>query len=257
MTTAQIGLFAVIAYAMAFVCQVADSKNSVGRLFLFFLSWLAIITHGLQLHLLIDLPLGQNLSWVNLLSLLTWLTVLLIGLASVALPVKSLNLLVYPVAIIAVGLSEILHPYFLIATKYQPEMLMHILLATLIVALLVICGIQALLLIIQQRALKQKKLLSLLQLFPPLQVMEHLLFFEMSLGFLGLTLFLLLSLVSFNFELLKIFWLEAALSCLLWLIFLFLLIGRFILKWRSATAAIWVSFGVSVAVILYLTSHIK
>ncbi len=257
MTSAQIGLVAIAAYAMAFVGRVAYSSRLSWRCFLFFLTWIAIISHGLQLHRLIDLPLGQNLSWVNLLSLLAWLSVLLIALADYVLPVASLGLLVYPVAIVLIGLSEFLHPTFILVTKFHPPMLMHILLATFVVALLFICGIQALLLMLQQFSLKQKKMLSLLELLPPLQVMEQLLFFEIGLSFLSLSLFFIATLYGFEFSLVKIFWRETLLSILLWGIFLVLLIGRYLLKWHSARSAMAASLGVAIALVLYLMSHIR
>ena len=87
--------------------------------------------------------------------------------------------------------------------------------------------------------------------------MERLLFFEMSLGFLGLTVFLLTAMLGFDLALVKSFWIETLLSGLLWLTFLLLLIGHYALKWRSATAAMWASLGVAVAIILYLTSHLR
>ena len=126
MATAELGLFAILAYSVAFVSQVANSKKISWRIFLLLTTWFAIACHGLQLHQLIDLPQGQNLSWVNLLSLLTWLSAILILLANFILPVSSLNFFLYPVSIITIGLTEFFHPRYIIVTQHQPKMLLHI-----------------------------------------------------------------------------------------------------------------------------------
>lgn len=255
MTPAEIGLFAVIAYALAFMGQVAYSQQYSWRGFLFLTTCIAIVCHALQLHQLIDLPGGQNLSWINLLSFLTWLSALLIFLVNFILPIASLNLLLYPISIITMSLSMIWHPQHLVMTAQQPKMLWHILLASLLVALLIICAIQSLLLVLQKFALKQKKMLSLLQRLPPLQSMERLLFVEIILSFIGLSVFLLLT--GINFSLFKNFFDEDCLSLLLWFIFLMILIGRYHYQWRASIAALWTCLGVGIALLLYLTHHLS
>jgi len=253
MSPAEMGLLAIVAYALAFMGQVAYARNGLWRGFLLLATCAALFCHASQLHQLIDLPQGQNLSWVNLLSLLTWLSGLLIFLVDFILPIASLSLLVYPASIVAISLSIIIHPYHIVATEYQPKMLWHILLASLLVALLIITAIQSALLVLQKFLLKQKKMLGLLQFFPPLQSMERLLFFEISLSFISLTLFLLLS--SVDFRSLKNFWDEGFLSFILWLIFLIVLVGRYRYQWRSLIAAILTCAGVGVALLIYLSHH--
>lgn len=255
MPLAEMGLFAIVAYALAFMSQVAYARSRLWRGFLLLTACAALFCHASQLHQLIDLPQGQNLSWVNLLSLLTWLAGLLIFLADFILPVASLSLLVYPASIVAISLSIVTHPYHLVATEHQPKMLWHILLASLLVTLLIITAIQSLLLVLQKFLLKQKKMLGLLQFFPPLQSMERLLFFEISLSFISLTLFLLLT--GFDFFSLKNFWDEGFLSLVLWLIFLIVLIGRYRYQWRSLVAAILTCVGVGVALLIYLSHHLS
>jgi hypothetical protein len=255
MTPAEIGLFAVVAYALAFMCQVAYSRKILWRGFLLLTTGCAIACHAIQLHQLIDLAQGQNLSWVNLLSLLTWLAALLIFLADFILPVASLNLFLYPASIITISFSIVLRPHNIMVTDHHPKMLLHILFASVLVALLIICAIQSLLLVLQKCSLKQKKMLSLLELLPPLQSMERLLFFDIALSFVVLSIFLIFS--AIDFSLLQNFWDEGVLSLLLWLIFFIVLVGRYYYHWRSLIAAILTCFGVSIALLIYLTNHLS
>lgn len=256
MSTAQLGLFAILAYSVAFMCQVASSRHLAWRFFSVAAIVIALLLHGEQLHQLIDLPQGQNLAWTNLFSLLAWLSALLIFLANYVLRVATLNFLIFPVAIIAIALGEVFHPLKIIVTEYHPETLTHILLATFIVALLVICGFQALLLMTQQFLLRRKKMLSLLELFPPLQIMERLLFFEVLLCFLGLTIFLVTALLGFDLLAVKSFWMETLFSMVLWLGLLVLLLGRYVFRWRAATAASCSFVALAIGVLLFLTSHL-
>ena len=257
MTTAEIGLCAIFCYAAAFIFQLAWIGKSRYQAILSLFIILALITHGLQLHRLIDLPSGQNLSLVNLFSLLTWLSALLIALVNLRLPVRSLNFLLYPVAIMSIGLSVLFPASLIIPTQHDPVTLFHILLSTLIVALFVMSGIQALLLSVQQYALKQKKLLSVLQIFPALDQMEKLLFFDLALSFIGLSLFLISAFMSFSLSVMIHFWQESIASLLLWFIVGFLLLGRYCLRWRSATAAVWTSLAVAIAITIFLTRHLN
>ncbi|MCD6047516.1 MAG: phosphohydrolase [Gammaproteobacteria bacterium] len=252
----QLGLFATLAYAVAFMCQVASSKHLTWRFFLNLAIVIALICHGLQLHYLIDVPSGQNLAWTNLISLLAWLSALLIFVTNTVLPVAALNFLIFPTAIIAIGFSEVFHPVKIIVTQYHPQTLTHVLLATVIATLLVVCGLQAFLLMVQQFLLRRKKMLSLLELLPPLQIMERLLFFEILLCFLGLSIFLLTSLIGFNLSEIKTFWGETLFSLMLWFGLLILLLGRYAFRWRSATAASCSFVALAIGVLLYLSSHL-
>ncbi len=256
MSTSEIGFLAIFAYALAFISQWHSNKHFFSKGVTVFLTLGALTTHGLLLHYLIDLSEGQNLAWTNLFSLLTWLSACIIFFASITMPVMSLNFLLYPATIIAISLTLIFHPIHLIITKTNPAALMHILLATLIVALLLITGIQAALLFLQQIALKQKKLFALLNILPPLDKMQRLLNIDMFLCFFGLTIFLGSAFFAFSTTIMLSFWWEPLCSLVLWLLFLLLLIGRKRLRWTQLTGAVVTCGGTLLAIGLFLTRHL-
>lgn len=257
MTVIEIGLASIFFYTTAFLFQLASIEKLHYQRYLIWLILFALFFHGNQLHYLIDLPSGQNLSLANLFSLLTWLSGVLIALVSLRLPMQSLYFLLFPFSILSVGLSLFFHNEFIIPTQHNPVALFHILLATLIVALFVISGIQAILFSAQQYALRHKKCLSVLAIFPALDRMEALLFFDLSLSFLGLTLFLLSAIMSFSWPAILHFWEESIVSLLLWVMLGLLLLGRYYLRWRSATAAAWASIALAIAITIFLTRHLS
>ena len=253
------GIFAIIAYASVLILHMmyGNHTSPTIKFFSYFLIMIGLITHAMQLHHLIDTSQGQNLSWLNLISLLTWLSGLLIMLASFSLPILSLNFLLYPVAILFLGLNYFLHPVYFIVTKNQPQMLVHILSATAVVAFLIIAAIQSVLLFFQQLILKQKKLLAVLNFLPPLETMKRLLFLEINLNFIVLSIFFLLTLYLVKPIVLLHYWAASLLSVFLWIIFLFLVFIRYFFRWRPATGALSVIVALCIGLLIYLTSHLR
>ena len=218
-----------------------------------YIVWVAVLAHAYFLHQCIDGPLGQNLSVVNLFSLIAWLACFILAFSPFS--IASLGVLIYPIAAVSLGLIAILSSCFIVSTSHQPWALFHILWATLVVGLFVLSGCQALLLAVQEQLLKRKKLTGLLQRLPPLQLMESALFTLVKLGVYALSILLVASLFLFKVNHLPGLWSKILLGGCVWGVFSGLLLGRHFLGWRGNTAVVWTLIGVVLAVGVYLGSH--
>jgi ABC-type uncharacterized transport system permease subunit len=116
---------------------------------------------------------------------------------------------------------------------------LHAWLALLAYATLAIAALQALMLRLQDRALRRRQFGSWLRALPPLTELESLLFRTIAVGFALLSA-ALLSGVLFVEDLLSQHLLhKTVLSALSWLVFGILLLGRWRYGWRGARAVRW------------------
>lgn len=216
---------------------------------------IALYCQAILLHRYIDLNAGQNLSPANLFSLITWLAALLLFLTGLQRTAGNLCLLVFPLGIIALIWQMSSSTEYIVITNHHWAALWHVLLSTLIVSIMIIAGLQASLLALQEKLLQKKRFLSLLTYLPSLQVMEQLLFRLIWLGFIGLSLLMLTSLWLISQESIATLWHKLIATAFLWSCLAILLIGRYRLGWRGTTAVILTSAGVALAMLLYLGSH--
>lgn len=133
--------------------------------------------------------------------------------------------------------------------------LTHILLSTLAFGALFIAAIQAVLLALQERQLRHKKGVGVLQILPPLEKMERLLFEMIVVGFILLTVVLITSLWWFHTLLFTVFWQKSLLSFVAWLVFMVLLLGHWLFGWRGQQVVRWTLSGVFFVMVIYFSSE--
>lgn len=249
---------AISFYSLAIIIQAGQivKKSIVGRPWVYFLlGFSAIFSHGILLHHWIDTPQGQNISFVNLFSLVAWLVALLVLLAALIKPVANLTLFILPIALISIFL-ELFFPGTLLAnTQSHPKELIHILLSTIAFSLLCICGLQAFFLAIQEYLLRHKRAAGFIQLLPPLQQMEKFLFQMITAGFIFLTILLVTSFWSFGYTAITDFWQKTLLSLFAWIIFAILLMGHRYAGWRSWLVIRYTLGGVFLVMLAYFGSE--
>ncbi len=220
----------------------------------------SMIALGLILHggLLYDdvISHGLNLGFYNALSLIFWLTLLIYWLANIKHHLQTLQAFVLPPA----ALFAVL-PAFFVENHYLPETVstlfaIHIVIAILAYSLFTFAALHALLMLIAERNLHQKTGLIKLPSFPPLMVMESLLFKVIGLGFVLLT-FTLISGMLFSEEIFGEplqFSHKVIFSIASWLIYGSLLLGRFAYGWRGRKAIRWVLVGFVLLLLAYIGS---
>lgn len=160
-------------------------------------------------------------------------------------------------ALVAVlsGLAILMFPSQQLAEiAKEPKALFHVLLAIFTFSVLVVAGLQAVVLAIQEKALHRKSIPAFFRTLPPLQTMEVFLFRTISVGFVLLTVLITTSLYFFHDRVTAPLFQKLLLAALAWIIFGVLLIGRYVLGWRGKKAIYGTLIGVLLLLLLYIGS---
>ena len=218
---------------------------------------LGLFIHGFLLYQSIFAD-GFNLGFYFALSAIFWLTVLIYWLADFHHQLTNLQAFVLPPAAIFALL-----PAFTESDHYVPLtevnsviFIVHIAIAIFAYSLFTFAALHALLMAVAERTLQHKPSLIKLPSFPPLLVMETLLFKVITLGFILLTLTLISGMV-FSKEIFgeplqlthKIIFSIAS-----WIIYGALLFGRYQYGWRGLKAVRWTLVGFVLLLLAYVGS---
>lgn len=219
---------------------------------------LAVASHAVVLHQWIDLGGGQNLDIFNMMSLVTWVVAVLLWLLTIWQPLGPLWVIVAPLAWLSIVLRWVFPGVYMTNTQAEPAILVHILLAVLLVGVICIAGLQAWVLRMQQRMLKQKKDCVWFNRLPAIETMERLVFQMLWIGFTLLTLVMLTSAVSYGPLMIEIPSIlhKAVAVFLAWLVFLITLLGHHCFAWRGRRAAFGTLLCMMVIVVIYLSSRL-
>ena len=220
----------------------------------------AMIALGLTLHgwLLYEgiFAEGFNLGFYNAVSSIFWLTVLVYWLANLKHQLQSLQAFVLPpAALFALAPALEVSNHYL-PNASQPLFMVHIGIALLAYSLFTFAALHALLMTIAERSLHNKPTLIKLPSFPPLIVMEGLLFKVITLGFVLLTI-TLISGMFFSEQLYGKpleFTHKIVFSIASWLIYGWLLFGRYQYGWRGKKAIRWTLIGFVLLLLAYVGS---
>ena len=219
---------------------------------------LGLILHGSLLYRDIFAVGGFNLGLFYALSAILWLTALIYWVANLKHQLHSLQAFVLPPAALFVLLSAIN-----IQSYAQPQQntgalfIAHVAIAILAYSLFTFAALHALLMAVVERSLHNKPTPIKLPSFPPLMVMESLLFKVISFGFVLLTL-TVFSGMLFSEEIFGKplqFTHKVVFSIAAWFIYAWLLYGRFRHGWRGKTAIRWTLIGFTLLLLAYVGSH--
>lgn len=220
------------------------------------LGLVAIVLHAFVLGQTVVQPEGMNLGFFNALSFTGWLIALLLLASSLARPVENLGIVLLPFTATTVVLALAFPATRLVTEAAQWRLELHILISITAYALLALAAVQSLLLALQERRLRTRRLGGISRGLPPLVTMESLLFQMIGAGFGALTL----SLLSGFFFLDNLFAQhlvhKTVLSIAAWLVFATLLWGRRRHGWRGRTAIRWTLSGFAVLVLAYFGSKL-
>ncbi len=206
-------------------------------------------------HLLTILVVEQwvNLGFFHALSITSWLLVLLLEITWIFRPVGNLGIIIFPVATVTV-LLQIANPE---AVRHAASTALdaHILLSMLAYSLLGVAALQAILLAIQEKHLRNKQPGGFIRALPPMIEVEHLMFQLIRAGLVMLTLALLsaIPLVEDMFAQQRAH--TALLSIISWMVFAALLWGRRRHGWRGRTAVRWTLSGFAALFLGYFGSR--
>ncbi len=200
------------------------------------LTWIitfAVLAHGMALSQQIIIGDQLNLHLGAILSLIGWLAVAVMLLINLKQPIMILGLFVFPLSAIFALSSLLINYEHLIPVRLGS----HVLLSIAAYSLLTLATAQAILYSIQEKRFKQKKVGAILNILPPLQVMEKVLIKLVIAGYALLTLALLSGALFVNNLFAQHLVHKTFFAIIAWLIYTLFLWGHFQRGWRGQKAA--------------------
>lgn len=254
MNSLYIPLLASAAYLCSTCLLIRDTRaeHPSNRALLF--AWLATLMHLYSL----STPVWQthlfNFSFFNIAALISGLISLLLLIASTHKPVEKLGILLFPFASALLLINHFQPLPAHMAHNYPPSMLLHILSSIIAFSLLAIAALQALLLAIHEKQLRNPTPKRFILHLPPLQTMESLLFQMISVGMIFLSVSLISGFIFIEDLFAQHLVHKTTLSILAWIIFCSLLMGRIRFGWRGKTAVKWTLTGFALLLLAYFGS---
>ncbi|MFV1996799.1 MAG: inner membrane protein YpjD [Acidiferrobacterales bacterium] len=217
---------------------------------------LGLIAHSFALRQAIVLDSVLNLSIISVGSLTSWAAVFMLFLASLARPLQNLGIAVLPVAALTILLGWLMPGEPVLSRPMTTPQSLHIIVSLLAYSLIFLATIQSILLLLQEKHLRQHQPGGFIRALPPMETMEYLMFWLIYVG-LGLLTLTVISGVFFSETLfgkpLK-FTHHTVLSIASWVIFSILVAGHWWFGWRGRTAVRWTLIGFLLLILAYFGS---
>ncbi|MEP7044958.1 MAG: cytochrome c biogenesis protein CcsA [Dokdonella sp.] len=194
-----------------------------------------------------------DLHFFAALSLVAGVVAALTLIVNLTRPVAALGVIVFPLAALLLGIDVFMTPRTLpLVLGWQIKL--HVTVALLAFGVLSIAAVLAILLAIQERALRHRNFGTWLRALPPLTLTEALLFRLIGAGFVLLTLTLLSGILFvddlFGQHLVH----KTVLSIVAWLVFGALLAGRRLYGWRGSRAVNLTLIGMAILLLAFFGS---
>jgi ABC-type uncharacterized transport system permease subunit len=213
----------------------------------------AILAHtGAIVHMMRSLgPFSIGL--FEAISILAWTLAIVACFIAIEKQNRALAAILLAIAAFGAALTGTGHTY---AEETAPswELSAHILLSMGAAALLLAAAVTALVLVFLDRRLRTRRLIDLPTALPPLDSLEKVMFRLIGAGFVLLTLALLTGFIFVTNLWAQHLQHKTILSCIAWVLFAVLLIGRIRYGWRGRSAVTWTLSGFGFLVLSYFGS---
>ena len=249
-------IITVLLYVTATLLLATKVFNIINKLagkdlIILVLGIIALASHGEILHQTIFLQAGFDFSFFNVISIIGWFVALIVLFASLYYPIQQLLLILYPIAGVTILLEYFIPDVRILDQSLSMGLRIHIVLSICAYSLLMIGALQALLLAIQDKLIKTKQVSKIIDILPPLQIMEKLLIQIIVVGFFFLSLSLITGIV-FVYDIFEQHLAhKTVLSILAWIIYSILLWGRWSFGWRGKRVTNWVLGGFITLLLAY------
>lgn len=215
--------------------HIFQQQQQINRLFVG-LSVGALLCHGAVVWYSVFVGGGVELGFYKV-SALIFLVINLVCIASLARrPLQNLLVALFPLSALAVLVSTYAPDSVPIRTDLPAGILLHIGSSILAYAVLTLAAAQAALLAVQDHQLKHRHTRGLVQVLPPLQLMETMLFELLWVGEILLSVAVLSGFVFLDNIFAQHLVHKTVLTLGAWLLLAVLLWGHYQLGWRSKTA---------------------
>jgi len=199
---------------------------------------------------MISLGVGRALSVV------VWMMLVIYWTCSFFYRVEGLQLFMMPLAMTTLGFALVFPGEHIMHDLGNPAFALHVLVSIVAYSLFAIAALLAVLMLFLEKALHDKRWLSLVRQLPPLLSLEKMMFQVIGIGFMLLTVSLLTGVVFSE----EVFGKAVALShktvfsVISWLLFAALLLGRHFKGWRGKVAIRWTLAGFAALLLAYIGS---
>jgi ABC-type uncharacterized transport system permease subunit len=171
-------------------------------------------------------------------------------------PLQNLLIVLFPLSALAVLVSTFAPDTAPLLSHFSGGMVLHISSSILAYAVLTLAAIQAAVLALQDRQLKHRHTGGIIQILPPLQLMEGMLFELLWIGLALLTIAILSGAVFVEDIFAQSLVHKTVLTIVAWLLFSTLLWGHYQLGWRSKTAVRLTLAGFTMLVLAFFGSKL-
>jgi ABC-type uncharacterized transport system permease subunit len=231
-------------------------KDSLPRPLLIAAAGLAIGLHGISAWLAVQTPEGINLGIFKISSLIFWIINLAFVISLLWRPLENLLIVLFPLAGLAVLISALAPGNASPLEAIAPGLLLHIGSSVLAYAILTIAACQAAAVSAQDYQLRHRHTVGLVQMLPPLELMESMLFEIIWIGLILLTLSIGSGMVFLDDMFAQHLVHKTVLSIFAWWLFAILLWGHHKLGWRSQTATRFTLAGFALLMLAYFGSKL-
>ena len=169
-------------------------------------------------------------------------------------PLQNLLVALFPMSAVSVLISTFSPAATTPISEASGGMLLHIGSSILAYAMLTLAAIQAGLVAVQDRHLKQRQTRGLIQILPPLQLMETMLFELIWAGVILLSISIVSGFLFVDDIFAQHLVHKTVLAIIAWVLFSVLLWGRYQLGWRSQTAVRFTLAGFALLMLAYFGS---
>lgn len=243
-------LIAILAYLLATAALIRSVVTDARRATLWLWPALAgVVAHGVVHLAAWRASGGADMHFFAALSLVGLGMALLTTLFAASGRTRALGVIVFPLA--ALSLAGYAAHGHVQSAPLDWRVQLHAWCALLAYATLAIAALLAILLWLQERALRRREFRGWLRALPPLTELELLLFRTIAVGFVLLTATLLTGVVFIQDFLAQRLLDKTILSVLSWLAFGALLMGRWRYGWRGATAVRWTLAAMALLVLAF------
>ena len=218
------------------------------------LGLLALIAHGGFAVLTIMTESGTNMGILPMGTLIMWAVNGLYLITFFRRPVPSLAIFLFPVTASHIGLTWWLSDGSGIRDHLGIGLTIHIALSVIAYGLLTLATLQALFVAVADKSLKNR-IFGVMRFVPPLQAIDSMMFEQITLGLMFLTLSIGSGLIYFDPSVPGLIH-HTFISVAAWAVFAILLAGRYLWGWRGVIASRWTVVGFLLLALAYFGSKI-
>lgn len=216
----------------------------------------ASVLHAITVYKGVVVTDGLNLSFFLALSFTSWMAATLILLSSLRHPIENLGIAIFPLAALSLLMQSYQADSGVLLSSVATGLQAHILISSISYSLLTLAAIQAILLAIQNKQLRNRHPGGFIRALPPLETMEQMLFRLIGIGYLLLSLSLITA-VPYTQNIVEQHLVhKTTLSITAWVVFAVLLWGRWRFGWRGRKAIRWTLSGFAVLMLAYFGSKL-